>query len=198
MRKPVLTLCIAAGLILATPNAFAGTRVYVSLGFPACGFVVNGYDCCCSGCCDEVCDGEIWIEGHYCTGHRSHIWVPGYWAPAAHNHAMCLRRPAVHHHFHCNSCRDGYRPAPQKSNSRYRDQGHGRHDYRPDGRQSPGSGHGQGYSDDNGRGHSTRQQAAPSPGYDSRGRGGHRPDGNWMNTINNTLIKRQVRQTSRP
>ena len=185
MRKPVLTLCIAAGLILAAPNAFAGTRVYVNLGFPACGFVMDGYDCCCDDCCDECCDGDIWIEGHYCSGYPYRVWVPGYWVPAS------------YHHSHCNICRDSYHRAPKKPDRRYRDQGPGRHGYQPDGRQSSDRGHRQGYSDDNGRDSSKGRQASPNQGYDSRGRGGKRPDGNWMNNINNNVIKRQVRQTSR-
>lgn len=187
MRKLILSLCIvAAGLILFAQRAQAGTQVYVSLGFP-----VVQYDMC--GC--GSCGNEIWIEGHYCYEHPRHVWVPGYWVPAWHDHAICIQRPPVYHRFHCCPPQGSCHRAPQKYHGSSRGGGHDEgYSHRQDNPQPQDNGRGQRSYSGNGRGNSERQPDSHQGQYNSHGQKGHRPDGNWMNNINNRVIKRQIHQ----
>ena len=114
MRKSILSICMAAAFILFAQSAMAGTQVYVSFGFPVVQFEMGG---------EGPYEDDIWIEGHYIIGHPNRIWVPGYWTPVRHNHAICIHRPPVYHRFHGNAAYGSYRHAPRQSFGHYGKQG---------------------------------------------------------------------------
>ena len=178
MRKPILTICIALSLILFSQKAMAGTRVYVSFGFPVVQFEMYGGD---------PCEDSIWIEGHYYLEQSRYVWVPGYWVPIRHNHNVCIQRPPVYNHFHGNPHQIIYRNSPRGPYGHYNGDGqnvygnNGRADYN----HQQNSTHPQ-YN--TGQGNYNHQQNQ----YDNQRHDGYRSNGNWMNNINNKIIKRQI------
>jgi hypothetical protein len=204
MGKSILSICMASGFILFAQSAMAGTQVYFTFGIPIVQFEMDG------GCPyeDDVCgddpyNDDIWIEGHYCTGHPNHVWVPGYWVPAWHNHAVCIQRQPVYHRFHCNPAQDSYRHTPRQSYGHYSVQGrHGFRDTRREGynrqqdnHQPRNNNQGRSNYSDKGQGNSSNQQNSPQGQYSPQRHDGYRSGGNWMNNINNKVIKRQINQT---
>jgi len=194
MRKPILSICMAAGFILFAQNAVAGAQVYVNFGFPAIQFEMGG---------GGPYDDDIWIEGHYIIGHPNHIWVPGYWTPVQHNHAVCIQRPPVYHRFHSNPAQESYSQTPRQSSGHYRGQGNDgynnsrREGYnRQENNQQPRNNN-QGHSNynDSGQGDSNNQHNSSQGQYSPQRNDGYRSDNNWMNNINNKVIKRQINQT---
>lgn len=196
MRKSILSMYMAAGFILFAQSAMAGTQVYVTFGFPVVQFEMDG-DC--------PYDEDMWVEGHYCIGHPTHIWVSGYWAPAWHNHSVCIQRPPVYHRFHCNTEHESYRhTSRQPSGYHYSGQGrHGYSDTRREGynreqndQQPRNNNNGNNSNKDKSHGTSNNQQNQHQGQHNSQGHDGYRSDNNWMNNLNNKVIKRQIHQVS--
>lgn len=190
MRKSILSICMAAAFILFAQSAMAGTQVYVSFGFPVVQFEMGG---------EGPYEDDIWIEGHYIIGHPNRIWVPGYWTPVRHNHAICIHRPPVYHRFHGNAAYGSYRHAPRQSFGHYGKQGNRGYDNsrregynrQPNNQQPRNNNPG---NSNNERGHGTYNNQ-PQGRYNSQGQAGYRSDNNWMNNINNKVINRQIHQT---
>lgn len=194
MKKSILSICMATGFILFAQSAVAGTQVYVAFGFPVVQ-LERGGDC--------PYDEDIWVEGHYCTPHPTHIWVSGYWAPSWHNHSVCIQRPPVYHRFHCNAAQKSYRHTPRQSSCYCREQGHdGYNNSRREGynrqqnnQQPRNSNQGHGNYKDKGQGNSNHQHNSPQGQYNPQRHEGYPSDNNWMNNINNRVIKKQIHQT---
>ena len=169
-------------------------RHYRFNGFPAIQFEIGG---------GGPYEDDIWIEGHYSTPHPNHIWVPGYWTPVQHNHAVCIQRPPVYHRFHSNAPQESYRQTPRQSSGRSGEQGQdGYNNSRREGynRQQDNDqprNNNQGHSNynDSDQGNSNNKQNSPQGQYKPQRYDGYRSDNNWMNNINNKVIKRQVPQT---
>jgi hypothetical protein len=189
MRESILSICMAAGFILFAQSAMAGTQVYVNFGFPVILFEMGG---------EGPYEDDIWIEGHYINGYPNYIWVPGYWTPAHHNHAVCIQRPPVYRHFHRNAVQGSYCHTPRQSSGNYRGRGSDgcNNSWREDSNRQPrNNGQGNGHYNDKGKGNSNHQQNPPQGQYNPQRHDGYRTDNNWMNNINNKVIKRQIHQT---
>jgi hypothetical protein len=210
MKRTVLTLCMVAGSLLLAQTAVAGTRVSISLGFP-----VVQYEACDEPPCEEYYyyeedpweyEDEVWVEGHYCVVQSRYVWVPGYWVPAVHDHGVCLRRPIVYRHYHENHGgppHGVYRNPPK--GSFHTDGAKGRPGYsRPVGTDRRGQTHiengrkyGQGNHGYPGQGGQRQQGIQPQGKSGSQRHDGYNSGGNWMNNINNRVIKGQITQVRR-
>lgn len=183
MGKSMLTVLMATGLILFAQRSMADTQVYLNFGFPAVQME------------EDSCGDYIWIEGHYCTEHTRHVWVPGHWVPGGHDHAVCVQRPTVYHHYHCSPQQNiSYRPGSSSGQSHHngRTFGHEGYDHRGSSQNGKDYGRGQNDSHDSGRENYNHQQNPPQKRYNGQGYDGYRSGGNWMNNINNRVITRQV------
>ena len=156
MKRAIVSICLASAFILWSQPAMAETRIYVNLGLPVVHLQMGDW-----GPCGEY----LWIEGYYRVCAPGYAWVPGYWIPAVHNHAVCVKRPRVYHHYHGAPAGHGYVRPPQHQGGR------------PDHSIRGGSGRNDSWHD--GRSHGIRRQSTSS--------------GNWMNNIRGNVLNRQNR-----
>jgi len=177
MKKTVLTTCMTVVFLFCTQNAFAGTSVSINFGMIP---VVPVYTVC-----EYPAEEYIWVEGHYCNDQPRRYWVPGHWSRPPHFQERYGHRPVEYQNFHRER---HYQDGPQGRYERDRREGdRGPGNYRPD--RNDGN-----YSDSHGK-----YQQDRNDGHQRDYRHQEPASGNWMNNLNDRVIKRQIntRQASR-
>ena len=183
----MLTICITLSLILFSQKAMAGAQISVNLGFPGVQFEMYGGD---------PYEEYDWIEGYYVYAHPSYIWVPGHWVPVEHDHIVYVQRPPVYHQYRGypqqNPPRGSYGQYNRQGSYDYNGTSHEGYNRQQNPQHGQNNSRGHNAYNNTGQGKYNNQQDQPQGQYYGQRNNSYRTGGNWMNNINNKIIRRQV------